>query len=97
MISIIPLLVSLVGFFALDERNTVPTEPLWRKIVLMRSTREDVERLLGRSQYRGYSAIYTVENGTLQVEYYLGLSYELSVHTSQATTQMGGVLLFYVH
>ena len=70
MISIIPLLVSFMGFFALVERNNVPTEPQWRKIALMSSTREDVERLLGRSQYEGYSASYTVENGMIQVEYY---------------------------
>ena len=69
MISIIPtLVISLVGLFAPVEINNVPKEPLWRKIVLMRSTRKDVERLLGHSQYTGYSA-YTVENGTLQVEY----------------------------
>jgi len=71
MISIIPtLVISLLGLFAPVEINNVPKEPLWRKIVLLRSTRKDVERLLGHSQYRGYSASYTVENGTLQVEYY---------------------------
>jgi hypothetical protein len=36
----------------------------------MRSTREDVEKLLGQSQYRGFSASYAVENGMLDVEYY---------------------------
>lgn len=71
MISIIPVLFgSLISLFGLMERNDLPKEPLWRQIVLMRSTREDVEKLLGHSPHRGYSATYTVENGTLQVEYY---------------------------
>lgn len=71
MISIIlSLVISLTGFFALVGRNNVPTEPQWRKIVVMRSTREDVERVLGRSEYRGFSASYNVEDGAIQVEYY---------------------------
>ena len=68
---ILTLILSLSGLFApVAGNNTVVTEPRWRQIVLMRSTRDYVERLLGRSQYRGYSASYKVEDGTLHVEYY---------------------------
>ena len=71
MISILSILIiSLTCSSAVVARSKVPAEPKWRKIVLMRSTREDVERLLGSSQYRGFSASYPVEDGTLDVEYY---------------------------
>jgi len=36
----------------------------------MRSTREDVEKLVGQSKYRGDSAMYSLEDGSLDVEYY---------------------------
>jgi hypothetical protein len=68
---ILTLILSLSGLFApVAGNNTVVTEPKWRQIVLMRSTRDYVERLLGRSQYRGYSASYRVEDGMLFVQYY---------------------------
>lgn len=67
---ILTLIISLTFLFAQVARNDSRAEPKWRKIVLMRSTREDVEKLLGRSQFRGFSAAYKVEDGTLDVEYY---------------------------
>lgn len=67
---ILTLILSLIGLFAPVATNTVATEPRWRQIVLMRSTREDVERLLGRSKYRGYGAFYKVEDGRVHVKYY---------------------------
>ena len=70
MISLIPLLVSLIGFFVLAEEDNVPTELQWQKIVLMRSTRDDVERLLGRPRYEGYYTSFKVEDGVLSIEYY---------------------------
>ena len=71
MTSIIPTLVlALLGLFGQVARNDPPAEPKWRKIVLMRSTREDVEKLLGQSQYRGFGASYKLEDGTLRVTYY---------------------------
>ena len=75
MSAIIPtLILLLIGFCAPVTTNNVATEPKWRQIVLMRSTRDDVERLLGRSKYRGYDASYEVEDGTLDVEYYPSVS-----------------------
>jgi len=71
MSPIIPaLILSFIGLFPLAPRNTVATRPKWRQIVLMRSTREDVERLLGQSKNRGFLASYRVKGGTLDVEYY---------------------------
>lgn len=67
---ILTLIISLSFLFAEVARNDPRAEPKWRKIVVMRSTREDVERLLGKSQYRGFNATYTVEDGTLDVVYY---------------------------
>ena len=68
---IIPtLILSIIILFAQGARNDSLGEPKWRRIVLMHSTREDVERLLGQSQYRGFNASYTVEDGTLRVVYY---------------------------
>jgi hypothetical protein len=65
----ITLILTLTGFWAPVRHNT-PKEPKWRQIILMRSTRQDVERLLGRSKNRGFVASYKVEDGTLDVEYY---------------------------
>ena len=71
MAPIIPtLIVPIIVLFAQGARHDAPPEPKWRKIVLMRSTREDVEGLLGQSQYRGFNASYKVEGGTLGVVYY---------------------------
>jgi len=67
---ILTLMISLTFLFAQVARNDSPAQPKWRKIVLMHSTREDVEKLLGQSQYRGFNASYTVEDGTLRVVYY---------------------------
>ena len=67
---ILTLIISLSFLFGEVARKNPRAEPKWRKIVLMRSTREDVERLLGKSQYRGFNASYTVEDGTLDVVYY---------------------------
>ena len=67
---ILTLIISLSFLFAEVARKNPRAEPKWRKIVLMRSTREDVERLLGKSQYSGFNASYTVEDGTLDVVYY---------------------------
>lgn len=64
------LVVSLIGLFGQVAKKEFSAEPKWRKIVLMRSTREDVEKLLGQSEYRGFDASYTVEDGMLSVTYY---------------------------
>lgn len=49
---------------------TYAKESKWRQIVLLRSTRDDVERLLGQPRYEGYYASFKVEGGVLSVEYY---------------------------
>jgi hypothetical protein len=67
--TVITLILSLIGFWA-PARHTTEKQPKWRQIILLRSTRQDVERLLGRSKNRGFLASYKVEDGTLDVEYY---------------------------
>jgi len=67
---ILTVIIPLIVFFAQVASNNSSAEPKWRTIVVMRSTREDVEKLLGHSQYEGFSASYPVKDGRLQVEYY---------------------------
>ena len=64
------LLVLIVSGFLGQAGNTARPAPKWKRILLMRSTRNDVERLLGRSKYRGYYASYEVEDGLLRIDYY---------------------------
>jgi hypothetical protein len=67
----IPILVlSLIGLFAQVGTKTVGTKSKWQQISLMRSTRDDVERLLGKPQYEGYYKSFRVEDGVLDIEYY---------------------------
>lgn len=67
----IPILVlSLVGLFTQVGTKTVGTKSKWHQISLMRSTRDDVERLLGNPKYPGHYTSYRVEGGVLSVEYY---------------------------
>jgi hypothetical protein len=63
------LILFLISFGA-PARHNIEKKPKWRQIILMRSTRQDVERLLGRSKNSGFLASYKVEDGTLDVEYY---------------------------
>lgn len=71
MNSTIPILsLALVGLFAQIGTMTYAKESKWRQIVLLSSTREDVEKLLGRPQYEGYYTSFRVEGGVLSVEYY---------------------------
>ena len=64
------LVLSLVSLFAQIGTLTFAKESKWRQIVLMRSTRDDVERLLGQPRYEGYYTSFKVEDGMLDVEYY---------------------------
>jgi hypothetical protein len=64
------LVFSLVTLFAQIGTMSYAKESKWRQIVLLRSTRDDVERLLGRPQYEGYYTSFKVEDGMLGVEYY---------------------------
>lgn len=48
-------------------------EPKWQQIIVLQSTRADVERLLGKSADQGFLAIYPIEAGSITVEYSLGL------------------------
>src|SRR2546423_15221474 len=68
-------LVVALALFTIGTSIAIPPvgtlrQAKWKQIVLMRSTREDVEKLIGASSYRGDSAIYSVEDGDLDVEYY---------------------------
>lgn len=69
-------LISAALFFVLVASNVLPTqkvgqtqEPKWKQIVVLKSTRADVERLLGKSKYQGYDASYDLEEGYLFIEY----------------------------
>lgn len=67
----IPILVlSLAGLFTQFDTKSLGTKPKWQQIVVMRSTREDVVRLLGQSKYEGSYTSYKVEDGVLSIEYY---------------------------
>ena len=66
---VLTLVLTFAGYFV-QSRNTVGPAPKWKQIRLMRSTRTEVEKLLGRSKYRGYFASYKVDGGLLRIEYY---------------------------
>lgn len=66
---VLTLMLTFVALFA-QAGSTAAPPPKWKQIRLMRSTRNDVEKLLGRSKYRGYSALYDLEDGVLHIEYY---------------------------
>lgn len=58
------LLVAKVGKYK-DER--------WRRITVMKSTREDVERIFGKAMDQGYyTSTYLLAEGNLSVEYSIG-------------------------
>src|ERR1044072_4221934 len=63
------LLLSLVGLIAQIGTMTDAKECNWLKIVPLHSSRDDVERVLGRSEFEGYYASFKVEGGLLNVEY----------------------------
>jgi hypothetical protein len=65
---VIALILILISFSALVAEFQKSAQ--WKRIVLMHSTRKDVESLLGPSKNSGYIASYPVEDGTLNVEYY---------------------------
>lgn len=44
-------------------------ETKWKQIVVLQSTRNDVERLLGKSRYQGHAVSYDLEDGHLNIEY----------------------------
>src|SRR6185436_8614442 len=62
--------ISLLSLFAQIGTMSYAKESKWRQIVLLRSTRDDVERLLGRPRYEGYYTSIKVEDGVLSIEYY---------------------------
>ena len=66
---VLGLILFVTGFWG-QAGNTSAPVPKWKQINLMRSTRIDVERLLGHSKYRGYSAWYKVDDGVVHIEYY---------------------------
>ena len=56
---------SLIGLFTQVGTKPFGTKSRWHQISLLHSTRDDVERLLGKPQYEGYYTSYTVEDGVL--------------------------------
>lgn len=41
----------------------------WKQIVVLQSTREDVERLFGKSRNTGYGVVYDLEGSRLEIDY----------------------------
>jgi hypothetical protein len=69
-------LISTAMFFVLVASNVLPSqkvgeaqEPGWKQVVVLKSTRSDVESLLGGSRYQGYDVSYDLEKGHLFIEY----------------------------
>jgi hypothetical protein len=68
------LMLSLLLSLTLSEKPwtaqiSKPTET-WKRIELLRSTRTEVEKLVGESKSKAYVVTYPVDGGDLDVEYY---------------------------
>jgi hypothetical protein len=64
--------VLLISSNALPLRKSVRAQgeqEKWKQIVVLRSSRSDVERLLGESKYKGYDVAYDLEDGHLDIAY----------------------------
>lgn len=53
----------------LAHKSSEAQETRWKQIVVLRSARDDVERLLGKSQSPGYDGVYHLKEGHLFVLY----------------------------
>lgn len=67
LLILITIAVAL-GFLPQSLANS-KEDAAWKKIVLLQSTRSDVERLLGKSKSQGYVAAYDLEDGHLFIQY----------------------------
>jgi hypothetical protein len=54
---------------ALLTRRAIVQTDRWKQIVVLRSTRADVEKLLGKGKEHAFIAHYPIEEGMLHVEY----------------------------
>jgi hypothetical protein len=69
MALILILILTFTGVLTQDVNPATPAAK-WKQIQLLRSTRADVEKLMGPAKYRGYSTWYKLEDGVLHIEYY---------------------------
>lgn len=53
----------------LARRVSGSQDAKWKQIIVLQSTRSDVEKLFGKSKYQGYSVSYDVEEDHLNIEY----------------------------
>jgi hypothetical protein len=63
---ILSALATVPGFAA---QAAASSDAAWKEIIVLQSTRDDVERLLGKSKCRGYDAAYNLEEGHIDIEY----------------------------
>lgn len=68
-------LFASVFFFALTisppafRADTMTQDKKWKDIVVLRSTRSDVERIMGKASEHAHIAYYPLQEGSLQIEY----------------------------
>ena len=70
MALILTLVLTFTGVLTQGGANTAASEPKWKQIRVMHSTRTDVEKLMGPAKYRGFSTWYKLDDGVLHLEYY---------------------------
>jgi hypothetical protein len=66
-LNVLGLIALSLGF--LPKITTPPNDDVWKQIVVLQSTRSDVERLLGKSKDEGYYVSYDLEEGHLSIDY----------------------------
>ena len=54
---------------SLAQKSGVSEESDWKRIAVLRFTRPDVERLLGKSEDQGHGVYYPLKEGSLYIEY----------------------------
>lgn len=69
-VNITLFLALIVGSDALPAKIGISTqEAKWKQITIMQSTRDDVEKLLGKSEDKGYYVAYNLAEGHLSIDY----------------------------
>src|SRR5215212_9995136 len=61
--------VALMQQASRPDAGVRPKELEWRRVVILQSTRADVERLLGPSEMPGYLVVYSLPEGSVSIEF----------------------------
>ncbi len=56
--------------FVVAPKSGATQEPEWKRILVLKSTRSDVEKLIGKSKEQGYMAYYPLKEGSVHIEYW---------------------------